>query len=99
MTVAIPAVTCPGAGTGRDITGRPPTSGLLLIASRPAAPAPGHGSRPTRPRWPRDHSGRWLRNAAAGLGVLAAAAAAVSFTAQYRMAETARIGPDQQRSR
>ena len=46
-----------------------------------------------------DRSGPWLRNAAVGLCVLAAAAAAVSFTAQYRMAETARIGPDQQRSR
>jgi Protein of unknown function (DUF2637) len=34
-----------------------------------------------------------LRNAAAGLCVLAAAAAAVSFTAQYRMAETARHLP------
>jgi hypothetical protein len=40
-----------------------------------------------------DHSGLWLRNAAAGLCVLAAAAAAVSFTAQYRMAETARRLP------
>jgi hypothetical protein len=36
--------------------------------------------------WPgQDRSGVWLRNAAAGLCVLAAAAAAVSFTAQYRM--------------
>ena len=34
-----------------------------------------------------------LRNAAAGLCVLAAAAAAVSFTAQYRMAEAARHLP------
>ncbi len=33
-----------------------------------------------------DRSGLWLRNAAAGLCVLAAAAATVSFTAQYRMA-------------
>ena len=41
----------------------------------------------------RDRSGLWLRNAAAGLCVLAAAAAAVSFTAQYRMAETARHFP------
>ena len=40
-----------------------------------------------------DRSGLWLRNAAAGLCVLAAAAAAVSFTAQYRMAETARHEP------
>jgi hypothetical protein len=40
-----------------------------------------------------DRSGLWLRNAAAGLCVLAAAAAAVSFTAQYRMAESARRLP------
>ena len=33
----------------------------------------------------RDHSGIWLRNAAAGLCLLAAAAAVVSFTAQYRL--------------
>ena len=48
------------------------------------------------PGWPgpgQDRSGPWLRNAAAGLCVLAAAAAAVSFTAQYRMAETARHLP------
>ena len=40
-----------------------------------------------------DRSGLWLRNAAGGLCILAAAAAAVSFTAQYRMAETARHLP------
>jgi hypothetical protein len=68
-------------------------SGLLLIASRPAAPAPGHGSQPAPPRWSRDRSGLWLRNAAAGLCVLAAAAAAVSFTAQYRMVEATRHLP------
>jgi hypothetical protein len=61
--------------------------------SRPAAPDPGHGSQPAPPRWPGDRSGLWLRNAAAGLCVLAAAAAAVSFTAQYRMAEAARHLP------
>lgn len=37
-----------------------------------------------------DRSGAWLRNASAGLGVLAAAAAAVSFTAQYRLVFAAR---------
>jgi hypothetical protein len=37
-----------------------------------------------------DRSGMWLRNAAAGLCVLAAAAAAVSFTAQYRMVDATR---------
>jgi hypothetical protein len=38
----------------------------------------------------KDRSGTWLRNAAAGLCLLAAAAAAVSFTAQYRMVYSAR---------
>jgi hypothetical protein len=38
----------------------------------------------------RDRSGSWLRNASAGLGVLAGAAAVVSFTAQYRMIFAAR---------
>jgi hypothetical protein len=90
MTVAIPAVTLPGTGTSQDMTGRLPASGLLVIMSRPAAPVPGHGSQPAPPRWPADRSGLWLRNAAAGLCVLAAAAAAVSFTAQYRMVDATR---------
>ena len=54
---------------------------------KPASPRPG---------WPgpgQDRSAVWLRNAAAGLGVLAAAAAAVSFTAQYRMADATRHLP------
>jgi hypothetical protein len=37
-----------------------------------------------------DRSGLWLRNAVAGLGVLATAAAVVSFTAQYQMIFAAR---------
>ena len=37
-----------------------------------------------------DHSGIWLRNAATGLCLLASAAAAVSFTAQYRLIYTTR---------
>ena len=78
-----------------DITGRPRPPASIL--TRPVR-RPGAGS-PTRPRPaspavpPDDHSGLWLRNAAAGLGVLAAAAATVSFTAQYRMAEAARHLP------
>jgi uncharacterized protein (TIGR02679 family) len=40
-----------------------------------------------------DRSGLWLRNAAGGLCVLAAAAAAVSFTAQYRMVDATRHRP------
>ena len=93
MTISNPPVIFPGARTGRDMTGRPLTSGLVLIMSRPAAPASSHSSQPAPPRWSRDRSGLWLRNAAAGLCVLAAAAAAVSFTAQYRMAEAARHLP------
>jgi Protein of unknown function (DUF2637) len=56
------------------------TSNVTSLRPRPAHPG-------------QDRSGRWLRNAAGGLCVLAAAAAAVSFTAQYRMAETARHLP------
>jgi len=93
MTVSISPVTFPGTGAGRDLTGRPLTAGLVLITSRPAAPAPGHGSQPAPPRWSRDRSGLWLRNAAAGLCILAAAAAVVSFTAQYRMIDATRHLP------
>jgi hypothetical protein len=93
MTIAVPAVTFPGAGTGQDITGRPPASGLLVVMADPAAPAPGPGRQPAPPRWSKDHSGLWLRNAAAGLCLLAAAAAAVSFTAQYRMVDAVRRLP------
>jgi hypothetical protein len=90
MTVAIPSLTLPGTGTGRDITGHPPAPGLLVIMARPAAPVPGPGRQPAPPSWPADRSGLWLRHAAAGLCVLAAAAAAVSFTAQYRMVDAVR---------
>jgi hypothetical protein len=93
MTVAIPAVTLPGAGPGPEIIGHSRASGLVVIMSGPAAPAPGPGRQPAPPRWPSDRSGLWLRNAAAGLCVLAAAAAAVSFTAQYRMVEATRHLP------
>ncbi len=93
MTISIPPVTFPAPGTGRDTAGHSPASGLLLIMSRPAAPAPGRGRRPAPPGWPGDRSGLWLRNAAAGLIVLAGAAAVVSFTAQYRMADAARRLP------
>ena len=54
----------------------------IAIGTRPGPADPGP-----------DHSGRWLRNAAAGLCVLAAAAAAVSFTAQYRMVDATRHLP------
>jgi hypothetical protein len=61
------------------------------------AVAPDTGKRiGDRPRWNapgRDHSGIWLRNAATGLCLLAAAAAVVSFTAQYRMVDATRHLP------
>ena len=71
---------------------------ILLALPNPALPfmaaVPDAGKRTgDRPRWSasgRDHSGIWLRNAATGLCLLAAAAAVVSFTAQYRMVEATR---------
>ena len=92
MTVPISPVAVPATGTGQDLTGRPLTSGLVLIMSGPA-PAPGPGRQPVPPRGAGDRSGLWLRNAAAGLVVLAAAAATVSFTAQYRMVDATRHLP------
>ncbi len=89
MTLPIPLVPLPAAGAGQ-----PPAPGPVLILTCPPglalATRPGHGRQPAPPD---DRSGLWLRNAAAGLGVLAAAAATVSFTAQYRMAEAARDLP------
>ena len=76
----------------------PPVFGTGTAALAPVVPltltalAHGTGTPPIPQRAP-DRSGLWLRNAAAGLCILAAAAAAVSFTAQYRMAETARHLP------
>jgi hypothetical protein len=71
---------------------------LLLALPNPPGPfmasAPGAGnSASDQPRWNvpgRDRSGIWLRNAAAGLCLLAAAAAVVSFTAQYRLIQATR---------
>ena len=51
MTVPISPVAVPATGTGQDLTGRPLTSGLVLIMSGPA-PAPGHGCQPVPPRGP-----------------------------------------------
>ena len=69
----------------------------IPLAPLPAAAVP-QASRTASagPGWAgpgKDRSGLWLRNAAAGLCVLAAAAAAVSFTAQYRMVDAARRLP------
>jgi hypothetical protein len=84
---------------GHNPVGRPGSPRVLLVLTGPAGPSvpqdPGTG-KASGAGWNDpgpDRSGPWLRNAAAGLCVLAAAAAAVSFTAQYRMAETARHLP------
>jgi hypothetical protein len=83
---------------GHNSGGRPMTSGVLVVLTSPAAPFsasvhhPGEGDS-SHPGWVppgQDRSGLWLRNAAAGLCALAAAAAAVSFTAQYRMVDATR---------
>jgi hypothetical protein len=71
---------------------------ILLTLPKPALPylagVPDAGEFTShRRRWGapgRDHSAIWLRNAAGGLCLLAAAAATVSFTAQYRMIYAAR---------
>ena len=71
---------------------------ILLALANPTLPllasAPDTEKRTgDRSRWSgsgRDHSGTWLRNAATGLCLLAAAAAVVSFTAQYRMVDATR---------
>ena len=77
MTLRSRSSPLPAAGAGQ-----PPPPGPVLILTRPPglalATLPGHGRQPGPPD---DRSGLWLRNAAAGLGVLAAAAATVSFTA------------------
>jgi uncharacterized protein DUF2637 len=87
MTLPIPLAPLRGTGPGY------PALLLLAVTGRPGpAPVspPGHHAEPIPPR---DPSSMWLRNAAAGLGVLAAAAAAVSFTAQYRMVNATKNFP------
>ena len=81
--------------TGQNPGDHPMT---LCLPLAPPAAVVQQASRTTsaQPGWAgpgKDRSGPWLRNAAAGLCVLAAAAAAVSFTAQYRMADAARHLP------
>ena len=78
--ISAPAVTAGAAALA-------PVIPLTLTAlARGTGSTPGSRSGP-------DRSGLWLRNAAAGLCILAAAAAAVSFTAQYRMVDATRHLP------
>ena len=82
--------------TGQN-PGDHPMTLCLPLAPLPAAVVQ-QASRTTsaQPGWAghgKDGFGLWLRNASAGLCILAAAAAAASFTAQYRMANAARHLP------
>ena len=87
--------------TARNSGSHPITPGAWLALTSPAAPSPsirdtgtaGASARRGGAEPGKDRSAAWLRTAAAGLCALAAAAATVSFTAQYRMAETARDLP------
>ena len=83
---------------GDEVGARAMMPRILLALPNPALPfmaaVPDAGKLTgDRRRWNasgRDHSGIWLRNAAVGLCLLAAAAAVVSFTAQYRMVDAVR---------
>src|SRR5690349_14253767 len=72
--------------------GHPTMPSIPLALAGPAGPSIPQvtGSGPGWDGPGRNPSGLWLRNAAAGLCVLAAAAAAVSFTAQFRMVNATR---------
>ena len=66
-----------------------PNPALPFMAAAPDTEKPAGGQSRSSASG-RDHSGIWLRNAAAGLCLLAAAAAVVSFTAQYRLVQATR---------
>jgi len=76
---------------GYPVTTSPDRAVPVLHEHAPLPPAPRMARpRPGRGGAGRDRSGAWLRNATIGLCVLAAAAAAVSFSAQYQMVYAAR---------
>jgi hypothetical protein len=75
--------TAPGQLTDRAPA--PPFIPNGPFSSPPADPTDPTAGRPAEAAISRDRSAVWLGNAAIGLCALAAAAAAVSFTAQYRM--------------
>ena len=81
---------------GHNPGGGPVMPRVPLMLSGPAGPSAPQGpvaGNVSGTGWTspgQDRSGLWLRNAAAGLCVLAAAAAAVSFTAQFRMVDATR---------
>ncbi len=92
MTVAIPAVTFSGGGTGRDMTGHRPASGLLVIMARPVAPRLALAASPSLPGGPgtfgpvvAQRSRRPMRPGRGRRGG--------QFTAQYRMVDATRHLP------
>ena len=97
MTVLVPLAGFPSTGVSADFTGSSWTPSPYLALSRPNTPIPsnqsGQAGPAIPPGHPRDYSALWLRNAAAGLCLLAAASATVSFTAQYRMVNATRHLP------
>jgi Protein of unknown function (DUF2637) len=84
---------------GHNPGGGPVMPRIPLVLTGPAGPSVPHGpvaGKVSGAGWNdpgQDRSGLWLRNAAAGLSVLAVAAAALSFTAQYRMVDATRHLP------
>ena len=85
LAAALAWGSAPGAHDGPAVS--LDSAGPELPGQMPAGRSPAHMVRPIATP---DRSGAWLRNASAGLCVLTAAAAAVSFTAQYRMVYGAR---------
>jgi hypothetical protein len=77
-----------GQGSRRPSWPPPGPAGPAVTGVANAGEATGGRPRPTE-AW-RDRSGTWLRNAAVGLLALAAAAAVVSFSAQYQLVYAAR---------
>src|SRR4249919_2940043 len=71
---------------GPDVAAGGPARGLPAgrVGAQTAGPGPGR---------PGDRSGAWLRNAMFGLAVLAAAAAVVSYQAQYQMVASYKHAP------
>ncbi len=93
MFAEIGARPCPQKRRRPQLTRRAPASRSEwrrfipneACSSPSSDPSDAPARRPAEAALSRDHSAVWLRNAAAGLCALAVAAAAVSFTAQYRM--------------
>jgi hypothetical protein len=77
-----------GRGRRHPAWAPPRPAGAAVTGAGDAGKSTGGGPFPAG-EW-RDRSGIWLRNAAIGLLVLAAAAAVVSFSAQYQMVYAAR---------